>query len=454
MKILIRGAGDLATGIASRLYHSGHKILMTERQEPLTVRRTVAFSRAVYEGRAEVEDMEAKRVYSLDEAYEVMNNGDLALIVDEEAKIRHKFCPDVVIDAILAKRNLGTKITDAPLVIGVGPGFFAGRDCHCVVETKRGHSLGQVIYDGAALPNTGVPGEVGGYTTERLLKATGSGEMEPLAAIGDTVKKGQVAAYTGGVPVYAAMSGIVRGMLQKGVTVVSGMKIGDIDARCEKEHCWTISDKARAIGGGVLEAVQSYEAVKDHYAMVMLAAGTGSRFGRDKLTEVVAGKPMYQHMLERMEAFPGRNRFVVTGNPVIFEEARKRGIEGTVNEEPWLGISQSLKLGLKAVLNETPDVKGVLFGVCDQPGLKISTIQKIWNASVVKPGKIICAGCKGQPGNPVLWPKEYFGELLKLEGDAGGRAVMRKYPGQIFVVEADENELKDVDCKEDMDSFL
>ena len=152
----------------------------------------------------------------------------------------------MVVDAILAKKNLGTKITDAPLVVGVGPGFYAGQDCHCVVETKRGHTLGQVIYDGAALPNTGVPGEVGGYTTERLLKASDDGVMEPLISIGDMVEKGQIAAYTGGEPVYAAMSGMVRGMLQKGVSVVKGMKIGDIDARCEKEHCWTISDKARA----------------------------------------------------------------------------------------------------------------------------------------------------------------------------------------------------------------
>lgn len=454
MKILIRGAGDLATGIASRLYHCGHKIVMTERQEPLTVRRMAAFSRAVYEGSAEVEDMEAKRVYSLDEANEVIDEGNIALMVDEEAEIRVKFQPDVVVDAILAKRNLGTKITDAPLVIGVGPGFSAGRDCHCVVETKRGHSLGQLIYDGEALPNTGVPGEVGGYTAERLLKAAGDGAVEPVAAIGDTVEKGQIAAYTGGVPVYAAMSGTVRGMLQKGAHAARGMKIGDIDARCEKEHCWTISDKARSIGGGVLEAVQCYEAAKGQFSMVMLAAGAGSRFGQDKLAESVGGKALYQYMLERMEAFPGRDCFIVTGNPIILEEAAERGITGVVNQQPWLGISQSLKLGLRAALKEKPDVKGILFGVCDQPALKTSTIQKIWNASVVKPGKIICAGHKGEPGNPVLWPKEYFGELMRLEGDTGGRAVMRRHPDRIFVVEAEERELKDIDRREDIEGFL
>lgn len=453
MKILIRGAGDLATGIAARLYHSGHNILMTEREAPLTVRRTVAFSRAVYEGSAKVEDMEARLVHSLDEAYAVMGDGNIALIVDEAAEIRKEFCPDVVVDAILAKKNLGTKITDAPLVVGVGPGFYAGQDCHCVVETKRGHTLGQVIYDGAALPNTGVPGEVGGYTTERLLKASDDGVMEPLISIGDMVEKGQIAAYTGGEAVYAAMSGMVRGMLQKGVSVVKGMKIGDIDARCEKEHCWTISDKARAIGGGVLEAVQCYETAKGRFAIVMLAAGTGSRYGKDKLSEVLAGKPLYQHSMERLEAFCGRERFVVTGNAVILEEAKKRGISGIVNREPHLGISHSLQLGLQAVLREKPEVEGVLFGVCDQPGLKVSTIQKIWNTAAVRPGKIICAGKDGQPGNPVLWPKKYFRELLELKGDTGGRAVMRKYPEQVYVVEADERELKDIDRKEDMGSF-
>ena len=155
----------------------------------------------MYEGSAKVEDMEARLVHSLDEAYAVMGDGNIALIVDEAAEIRKEFCPDVVVDAILAKKNLGTKITDAPLVVGVGPGFYAGQDCHCVVETKRGHTLGQVIYDGAALPNTGVPGEVGGYTTERLLKASGGGVMEPLISIGDMVEKGRLQLYRRGAGV-------------------------------------------------------------------------------------------------------------------------------------------------------------------------------------------------------------------------------------------------------------
>ena len=156
MKILIRGAGDLATGIASRLYGAGHQIVMTEIEVPLTVRRTVALSRAVYEEKAQVEDMTGVLVRNRAEAEKVMTDGDIAVMVDEEASCRRWFEPDVIVDAILAKKNLGTKITDAPFVIGVGPGFTAGVDCNCVVETKRGHTLGNIIWRGSAIPNTGV----------------------------------------------------------------------------------------------------------------------------------------------------------------------------------------------------------------------------------------------------------------------------------------------------------
>lgn len=150
-------------------------------------------------------------------------------------------------------------MTDAPLVIGVGPGFTAGTDCHRVIETKRGHYLGRVIDKGSAIPNTGVPGNVGGYTVERLLRAADSGIFRPLAEIGDYVTEGQTVAFSGNVPVKAQISGIIRGLLQAGVPVTKGMKAGDIDARCERNHCFTISDKARAIGGGVLEAVSAWE---------------------------------------------------------------------------------------------------------------------------------------------------------------------------------------------------
>ena len=198
MKILIKGAGDLATGIASRLYGAGHQILMTEIAEPLTVRRTVALSRAVYEGCAEVEEMRAFRADSREEAGEVLSRGDIPVMVDPEARCRRWYEPDVVVDAILAKKNLGTEITDAPFVIGVGPGFTAGNDCHCVVETKRGHTLGNVIWQGSAVPNTGVPGNVGGYTIERLIQASAAGKIEPRVKIGDYVEAGQGVSPAGG----------------------------------------------------------------------------------------------------------------------------------------------------------------------------------------------------------------------------------------------------------------
>ena len=259
MKILIKGAGDLATGIASRLYNSGYQILMTDIAVPLTVRRTVALSRAVYEGKAEVETMTGILVKNMDEAEKVLSDRNIPVIVDEKAEIRKDYQPDVVVDAILAKKNLGTRITDAPLVIGVGPGFTAGEDCHVVVETKRGHYLGQAIWKGSAIPNTGIPGNIGGFTVERIIRATADGIFEPVAKIGDMVEKDQIVAYSGGQEIRAKMSGIVRGMLQDHVPVTKNMKCGDIDARCELEHCYTISDKARAVGGGVLEAVCGFE---------------------------------------------------------------------------------------------------------------------------------------------------------------------------------------------------
>lgn len=453
MKILIKGAGDLATGIASRLYRCGHQILMTEIAEPLTVRRTVAFSRAVYDGKAEVEDIKAVLAGTWEEAEAIWKDGDIPVMVDERAEIRGKFRPDVLIDAIMAKKNLGTGITDAPLVVAAGPGFTAGADCHCVIETKRGHTLGRLIYEGKAIPNTGVPGNVGGYTKERLLRAAGDGEMKPMVSIGDRVENGQITAYTGGEPVYAAMSGIVRGILQEGAAVKEGMKIGDIDARCEIRHCYTISDKAQAIGGAALEAVEKYGRLKGKYGIIILAAGKGARFGADKLSCLIHEKKVYQYMLEKAAAFTGAEKIVVTGNDRMIEDAERLGISAVVNREPDRGISRSLKLGLKKMLEMKPDVEGVLFCVCDQPGLHVSTIQKIWNRAAVKREKIICAGHEGRPGNPVLWNRKYFPELMALEGDVGGRAVMARHSEEIEIVEAGPEELRDIDHREDMEEI-
>lgn len=254
-KVLIKGAGDLASGIALRLHRCGFRILMTETAVPTTVRRTVAFSPAVYLGECKVEDVTGICCTTLAEAEQVMKEGRIAVMVDETACVKEDWRPDVLVDAILAKRNLGTGITDAPTVIGVGPGFTAGEDCHCVVETKRGHYLGRCIWQGSAIPNTGVPGMIGGYALERLIKATGDGVFRGCVTIGAEVKKGDLVGYAGETPVYALIDGVVRGLLQDGVEVFTGMKAGDIDPRCEVEHCDTVSDKASSIGGGVLEGI-------------------------------------------------------------------------------------------------------------------------------------------------------------------------------------------------------
>lgn len=255
VRILIKGAGDLATGIAYELWKAGHEVLMTEIEIPLAVRRAVSFSRAVYEGEAQVEEAKGVLVQNYEGAKLEIRKGNIPVIIDEKANILNSYHPDVMVDAIMAKKNLGTSIHDAPLVIGIGPGFCAGKDCHYVIETQRGESLGKVIHEGCALPNTGIPGEVGGFSRERLLNASADGLMEPLARIGEIVQKGQIVARTGGIPVYAKMTGIVRGMLQEGVEVTEGLKIGDIDARLVLKNCYTISDKARRIGQGVLEVM-------------------------------------------------------------------------------------------------------------------------------------------------------------------------------------------------------
>lgn len=255
MMVLIKGAGDLATGIAYRLKKSGFDVVMTEIHKPTTVRRTVAFSQAVFDNEIVIEGIKGVKVNNINEIYEEIREGNIPIIIDEKAEIIKELRPDVVVDAIIAKKNLGTSIEDAPIVIGVGPGFEARVDCHLVVETKRGHYLGKVIEEGSAIPNTGVPGNIGGYTKERIIRASSNGKIKPVVAIGDFVKKGDIVAYIDGIEVLAEIDGIVRGMLQEGIEVFKGMKSGDIDPRCEKDHCFTISDKARSIGGGVLEAI-------------------------------------------------------------------------------------------------------------------------------------------------------------------------------------------------------
>jgi len=256
LTVLIRGAGEMASGVAHRLHRSHFKICMLEIPSPLAVRREVSFCEAVYEGEKEIEGVRAKLIPTPNEISPIWKEDKIPLLVDPDGKEARRFSAfDVLIDAIIAKKNLGTQIKDAPLVIGLGPGFTAGKDVHNVIETNRGHQLGKVILNGTAAVDTGIPGEIGGVTVERVLRTMKKGVFHPHKSIGDRVNKGAVVAVVDDFPVMAQVSGVVRGLLRDGAGVKKGMKVGDIDPRGKREHCFTISEKARAIAGGVLEAI-------------------------------------------------------------------------------------------------------------------------------------------------------------------------------------------------------
>jgi xanthine dehydrogenase accessory factor len=253
--ILVRGAGEMASGVAHELWQAHFRVWMTEISSPLAVRREVSFCDAIYEGEKRVEGVMAKSIQTADEIPRTWEGGIIPLLVDPEATSREVLKPHVIVDAIMAKKNLGTKITDAPLVIGLGPGFVAGGDVHVVIETNRGHELGRLIWDGRAEPDTGIPGAISGYTEERVLRIPAEGIFQAQKRIGDRVKEGEIVATVGSLPVKAGISGVLRGILRDGTRVKEGMKVGDIDPRGKDAFCYSISDKARAIAGGVLKAI-------------------------------------------------------------------------------------------------------------------------------------------------------------------------------------------------------
>ncbi|WP_036931935.1 selenium-dependent molybdenum cofactor biosynthesis protein YqeB [Proteocatella sphenisci] len=254
-KVLIKGGGDIASGIACRLFECGFSIIMTEIPKPTAIRRSVSFCTAVYEGAFELEGIKAILCKDISDCLFAISNANIGVIVDELAQIKNEWKPDIIIDAILAKKNLGLEKDDAPITIGIGPGFCAQIDCDCVIESQRGHNLGRCIYDGYASPNTGVPGDIGGYSKERVIKSPSSGIYNAVLPIGSYVKKGHILALVDDVPVLASIDGILRGQLKGGLFVQSGMKVADIDPRAQIEHCFSVSDKARSLGGGVLEAI-------------------------------------------------------------------------------------------------------------------------------------------------------------------------------------------------------
>lgn len=255
MRVLIRGAGDIATGIALRLYRARFQVVMTDLPKPTAIRRTVCFSQAIVHGETTVEGIRAVHAPDCAAAESIMAQGGIPVLADPECVWRTALRPDGLVDAILAKRNLGTTMADAPVVIGIGPGFTAGVDCHAVVETMRGHTLGRVIYQGSALPNTNIPGLIGGYAGERVLRSPDDGIFRTALQIGAQVKSGDVAGTVNGKPMCCTIDGVLRGLLADGTPVHKGMKSGDVDPRCHEEYCFTASDKALAVGGGVLEAL-------------------------------------------------------------------------------------------------------------------------------------------------------------------------------------------------------
>ena len=254
--VIIRGGGDLASGTIQKLHRCGFRVLVLEVSNPTCIRRDVSFSEAVCLGEVEIEGIRAIHVHSLSEIENAWGNKIVPVIIDEKGKYIKIIKPKIVVDAIIAKRNLGTTRDMADIIIALGPGFIAGDDVDVVIETSRGHNLGRLIFKGGAAKNTGIPGTIMGYSKERVIYSPCAGIMKNILDIGDIVEKDEIIAYIGETEVKATIPGLLRGILRNGSIVPKGFKIADIDPRLsEKMNCYTISDKARSIAGGVLEAI-------------------------------------------------------------------------------------------------------------------------------------------------------------------------------------------------------
>ena len=254
--IIVRGGGDIASGTINRLHNMGFKVLVLEIPNPNFIRRKVCYGEAVYEGEFTLENAVSKFAHNLEEIYSICEEGKIPVYIDPDMKILQEIHPDALVDGILAKKNLGMSKDLAPITIALGPGFEAGKDADAVIETNRGHNLGRIIYEGRASENTGIPGIINGYGRERVIYAPASGILKIVHDIGSVVKKDEIIAYIDNKPVYASLTGLIRGMIREGSFVKEGLKISDIDPREDQlKNCWTISDKARTISGGTAEAL-------------------------------------------------------------------------------------------------------------------------------------------------------------------------------------------------------
>ncbi len=257
--IVVRGGGDIATGTIYCLWSSGFDVIVLESERPSAIRRQVAVCEAVYDNEKIIEGMRGVKAESIEMAFEILKKGDVPVLIDEDASSLLNIKPHILVDGILAKRNLGTKIDMADMTIALGPGFEASKDVGYVIETQRGHDLGRIISEGTAASNTGIPGNIGGFTSQRVIHSPKDGILTAVKKIGSYVKKGDVIALVDGTEVYASIDGIIRGMIRDGYIVAPGLKIADIDPRWEElKNCFTISDKARCIGGSVLTLVCGY----------------------------------------------------------------------------------------------------------------------------------------------------------------------------------------------------
>jgi xanthine dehydrogenase accessory factor len=254
--IVVRGGGDIATGTIHKLHRSGFKVVVLDIEKPTAIRRSVCFSEAIYEGEFIVEGIKAVRANNINEIKKALAENKIPVVIDPKGNYINIIKPEIIVDAILAKRNLGTNMSMADITIALGPGFQAGKDVNVVIETMRGHNLGRVIFKGEAQKNTGVPGDIMGYTKERVIYSSSDGIIKSVKEIGDLIKQDEIIAYVNNAPIRATMNGILRGLIRDGSKVTQGLKIADIDPRLkEKNNCNTISDKARNIAGGVLEAI-------------------------------------------------------------------------------------------------------------------------------------------------------------------------------------------------------
>ena len=253
--ILIKGGGEVASAVAHKLFRAHFRVCMTEIPRPIAVSRGVAFCEAIYDGEKQVEGVVAELVSSAEDFPKTWAENKLPIIVDPQASIRNSLHPDVIVDAIMAKRNLGTKINDAPVVIGLGPGFCVGKDVHMVIETNNTESLGKVILSGEAEPDTGIPLSIGGLTQERVLRSPTKGLLHSVREIGDLIAAGDTIAWVNNHPVKAKINGVVRALLRDGVEVYKQTKLGEVDPSGDKQACYTIRPRMRAIAGGVLEAI-------------------------------------------------------------------------------------------------------------------------------------------------------------------------------------------------------